>query len=89
MWDLEQDSEPELNIQYKEGPKKTPHRNSNSSNESDDSENAPLISLTRTPGKIIPSKLENTFRDKISTIVYNKKQVARKATEPRGILKPQ
>ena len=94
MWDLEQDSEPELNIQYKEGPKKIPHRDSNSSNESDDSENAPLISPTRTPGKIIPSKLEITFGDKTSTIVFNKKQVARKPTarkaqEPRGILKPQ
>ena len=78
MWDLEQDSEPEPNIQYKEGPKKIQHRNSNSSNESDDSENAPLISPTRTPGKIIPSKLEITFGDKTSTIVYNKKQIARK-----------
>ena len=94
MWDLEQDSEPELNIQNKEGPKKTPHRKSNSSNESDDSENGPLISPTRTPGKIMPSKLEITFGDKASLIVYNNKQVARKtiarkAPEPRGILKPQ
>ena len=72
MWDLEQDSEPELNIQYKESPKKIPHRNSNSSNESDDSENGPLISATRTPGKIIPAKLEITFGNKTSTIVYKK-----------------
>ena len=90
MWDMEQ----EQNIQYKEGPKKIPNRINNSSNESDDSENAPLLSPTRTPVKIIPSKLAITFGDKTSTIVYNKKQVARKtiarkAPKPRGILKPQ
>ena len=94
MWDMEQDSEPELNIQYKVEPKKNPRSVNISSNESDDSENAPLLSPTRTPGKIIQSKLEITFGDKTSTIVYNKKQVARetiarKAPEPRGTLKPQ
>ena len=94
MWDMEQDSEPELNIQYKEGSEKVPHRDNIISNESDKSEKAPLLSPTRTPGKIIPSKLENTFGDKTSTVIYSKKQVARKtiarkAPEPRGTLKPQ
>ena len=94
MWDMGQDSEPKPNIQYKEGPKEILHRDNNSSNESDDSENAPLLSPTRTPGKIIPSKLEITFGDKTSRIIYIKKQVARKtvarkAPEPRGFLKPQ
>ena len=60
MWDMEQDSEPELNIQCKEGSEKVPHRDNLISNEIDDSENAPLLSPTRTPGKIIPSKLELT-----------------------------
>ena len=62
--------------------------------ESDDSENAPLLSPTRTPGKIIPSKLEITFGDKTSTLIYGRKQIARKtiarkAPEPSGTLKPQ
>ena len=37
MWDIEQDSEPELNIQYKEGSEKVPHRDNIISNESEDS----------------------------------------------------
>ena len=52
------------------------------------------ISHTRVPGKIIPDRLELNFGDKISTVVFNKKnfarkKIARKTTEPRGTLKPQ
>ena len=94
IWDMDQDSEPELNIQYREDAKKGTRPEVNIASESDDSENAPLLSPTRTPGKIIPSKLEVTFGDKTTTLIYGKKQVARKsiarkAPEPRGTLKPQ
>ena len=76
MWDMKQASEPELNIHYKEGSEKVQHRHKIISNESDDSENAPLLSPTRTPDKIIPSILEITFGDITSTVIYSKKQVA-------------
>ena len=94
IWDMDQDSEPELNIQYREVALKEPQSGNNTATESEDSENAPLLSPTRTPGKIIPSKLEITFRDKTSTVICSKKPlaqktIARKATEPRGTLKPQ
>ena len=94
IWDMEQDSEPELNIQYREDAKKGTRPEVNITSERDDSENAPLLSPTRTPGKIIPSKLEVTFGDKTTTLIYGKKQVtrksiARKAPEPRGTLKSQ
>ena len=94
IWDMEQDSEPELNIQDREEAQKEAKSGNNITSESDDSQNAPLLSPTRTPGKIIPSKLEITFGDKISTLIYGGKQIARttiarKAPEPRGKLKPQ
>ena len=94
IWDMDQDSEQELNIQHREVALKEPQSGNNTATESEDSENAPLLSRTRTPGKIIPSKLEITFRDKTSTVICRKKQlaqktIARKATEPRGTLKPQ
>ena len=93
IWDMEQDSEPELNVQYREDAKKGKRPEVNIASESDDSENAPLFSPTCTPGKIIPSKLEVTFGDKTTTLKYGKKQrarksIARKAPEPRGTLKP-
>ena len=89
MWDWVNDSEPELNIQNKAHSQSTP----NASN-SDDSENAPLLSHTRVPGNIKPDKFEITFGDKTSIVIYNKKHIARKtlarkAPEPRGTLKPQ
>ena len=91
---MEQDSEPELNIQYREEAQKEARTGNNITSESDDSENVPLLSPTRTLAKIIPSKLEITFGDKTSTLIYGRKQVARKtiarkASEPRGTLKPQ
>ena len=92
IWDMDQDSEPELNVQYREAEQKEPQSGNNTSTESEDSENAPLPSST-TPGKIIPSKLEVIFGDKTSTVIYGRKQLARKsiprkAPEPRGTLKP-
>ena len=73
IWDMDQDSEPELNIQYREDAKKGTRPEVNIASESDDSENAPLLSPTRTPGKIISSKLEVTFGDKTTTLTYGKK----------------
>ena len=86
IWDWDNDSKPELDIQYKDQSK--PARSSDSNG----SENAPLLSHTRVPGKIIPDRLEITFGDKTSTVVFIKKNVARKtisrkALEPRGTLK--
>ena len=94
MWDMEQDFEPELNIQYKKPIQKDSHPDNHVSTEKEDSENAPLLSPTRTPGKISPSKLEITFGDKTSAVIYSKRQLtrktkARKAHEPRVTLKPQ
>ena len=88
IWDWDNDSEPELDIQYKA--QSQPARSSDSHN----LENAPLLSHTRVPGKIIPDRHELTFGDKTSTVIYNKKNVARKTIarkvpEPRGTLKPQ
>ena len=88
IWDWDNNSEPELDIQYKA------QSQSARSSDSDYSENAPLLSHTRVPGKIIPDRLEITFGDKTSTVVFNKKNVARKTIarktpEPRGTLKPQ
>ena len=44
MWDWDQDSEPELNIQYKAQSQPLP-----ANSDTDDSENAPLLSHTRVP----------------------------------------
>ena len=75
---MDQDSEPELNIQYRETAKKQSRPGFNIASESDNSENAPLFSPTRTPGKIIPSKIEITFGDKTSAVIYGRKQIAQK-----------
>ena len=88
IWDWENDSEPELDMQYKAQSQLA------RSSDYDDSENAPLLSHTCVPRKIIPDRLEITFGDKTSTVLYNKKNVARKTIarkipEPRGTLKPQ
>ena len=89
MWDWDNDSEPELGIQYKAQSQPAPI-----TSDTDDSENAPLLSHKRVPGKIIPDKLEITFGDKTFTVIYNRKNIARKtlarkAQEHRGTLKPQ
>ena len=89
MWDWDNDSEPELNIQYKAQSQPTPHASN-----PNDPENAPLLSHTRVPGKFIPDRLEITFGDRTSTVIYNRKNIARKkiarnAPEPRGTLKLQ
>ena len=89
MWDWNHDSEPELDIQYK-----ARTQPNTATSDTDDSENAPLLSHKRVPGKIIPDKLEITFGDKTSTVIYNRKNIARKTLarkvpEPWGTLKPQ
>ena len=53
IWDMKQDSEPELNIQYREEAQKEARSGNNLTSESDYSENAPLLSPTRSPGKNI------------------------------------
>ena len=80
-------------MQYKQPQQKDTHTNSPASTESEDSTNAPLLSPTRTLGKTTSSKIEITFGDKISTVTFSKKQlarktIARKEPEPRGTLKP-
>ena len=95
MRDLDQDSEPELDIQYKD--EEPPHSAVPRalSTDTSDSENAPLLSHTRVPGRFTPSKLQITFGDKTSTIIYNKKNISTNTisskTNPttRGSLKPQ
>ena len=95
IWDLEQDSEPELDIQYKDEEPSHSAVLRALSPDSSDSENAPLLSHTRVPGRFTPSKLQITFDDKTSTIIYNKKNIARKTIArkinptTRGSLKPQ
>ena len=89
MWDWDHDSESELDIQYKAQSQPNPV-----TSDTDDSENAPLLSHKRVPGKIIPDRPEISFGDKTSTVTYNRKNIARKALarkvpEPRGTLKPQ
>ena len=89
---MDQDSEPKLNIHYREPAQKETQSGNNTATENEDSENAPLLSPTRTLGKTIQSKIEITFGDKTSTVIYGRKQlarknIARKAPEPRGTLK--
>ena len=89
MWDWDIDSEPELNIQNKAQSQPTPL-----ATDSDDSENAPLLSHTRVASKILPDKLEiilvttrppwYSLEEKIS-----RKTLARKTPEHRGTFKPQ
>ena len=92
IWDMDQDSEPKLNIHYREAAQKETQSGNNTATENQDFENAPLLSPTRTPGKTIQSKIEITFGDKTSAVIYGRKQlarktIARKAPEPRGTLK--
>ena len=89
MWEWDHDSEPELDIQYKAQTQPTPI-----TSDTDYSENASLLSHKRVPGEIIPDRLEITFGDKTSTVIHNRKNIARKTLarkvpEPRGTLKPQ
>ena len=77
MWDFDEDSEPELDIQYKEDEQQNPAQRTITP-DSSDSENAPLISHTRVPGRFTPSKLQIAFGDKTSKVTYNKKNMVRK-----------
>ena len=75
MWDFDEDSEPEVDIQYKDDDQRsiTP--------DSSDSENAPLISHMSVPGSFTPSKLQITFGDQTSTVTYNKKNMVTKTID--------
>ena len=79
MWDWDNDSEPELDKQYKAQSQPTPH-----ASDTDDSENTPLLSHTRNPGKIKPERFEITFGDKTSSVVYNRKNITRKTIARRA-----
>ena len=91
IWNIETDSEPELDIRF----------NENILEEDSASDNATLQNVKRkavkrkhtSPIKIIPDKLMPTFGDKTTTITNTKKQVARitlarRSNELRGTLKP-
>ena len=91
IWNLESDSEPELDILF----------NNEQPDKDSASDNSTLQNLRKkafkhkniSPVKITTDKLMITFGDKTTTITKTKKQVAlktlvRRATEPRGTLKP-
>ena len=93
IWNIETDSEPELDIRFNED---APDEDSASDNST--LQNVKKKAVKRkhiSPIKIIPDKLTLTFGDKTTTITKTKtkKQVARKtparrSQEPRGTLKP-
>ena len=90
IWNLESDSEPELDIQLH------PPIEEEESSDQSTLQNVKRKAINRkntSPIKIIPDKLMLTFGDKTTTITNTRKQVARKtlarrAPEPRGTLKP-
>ena len=90
IWNLESDSEPQLDIQFQ-----------STIDEDDSSDQSTLHNVKKkaikrkkiSPIKIIPDKLMITFGDKTTSITNTRKQIARKtlarkAPEPRGTLKP-
>ena len=91
IWNIETDSEPELDIRFNED---TPDEDSASDNSTPQNVKKKAVKRKHTsPIKIIPDKLTLTFGDKTTTITKTKKQVARKtlarrSQEPRGTLKP-
>ena len=91
--DLDNHSEPELDIRFQDD-KATIPRNPLPSPDTSDSENAPLLSPRRVPGRYKPSKLKKIFDDKTFTVIYNKKNLPRKTiarktnSATRGSLKP-
>ena len=90
IWNLESDSEPELDIQLH------PPIEEEESSDQSTLQNVKRKAIKRkniSPIKIIPDKLMLTICDKTTTITNTRKQVARRtlarrATEPRGTLKP-
>ena len=90
IWNLESDSEPELDIQLH------PPIEEEESSDQSNLQNVKRKAIKRkniSPIKIKPDKLKLTFGDKTTTITNTRKQVARKtlarrAPEPRGTLKP-
>ena len=91
IWNVETDSEPELDIRFHED---NPDEESASDNATLQNVKKKAVKRKHTsPTKITPDKLMITFGDKTTTITNKRKQVARKtlarrATEPRGTLKP-
>ena len=90
IWNLESDSEPELDIQFQQ-----------TIDEEDSSDQSTLQNVKKKAiirkeyftKKIIPDKLMITFGDKTTSITNTRKKVARKtlarkAPEPRGTLEP-
>ena len=78
MLDLENDSEQELDIRYKDEEATKENRPPVPSPETSHTENAALLSPKRVSGRFTPQKLQITFGDKTSTVIYNKKNKARK-----------
>ena len=78
VWDLDNDSEPEIDIRYTDEESIQSAIPRALSPDTSDSEKAQLLSPKRVPGRFAPSKLQIMFGDKTSTIIYNKKNIARK-----------
>ena len=91
IWNIETDSEPELDIRFNED---IPDEYSASDNATLQNVKKNAVKRKHTsPTKIIPDNLMLTFGDKTTTITNTRKQVARKtlarrSNEPRGTLKP-
>ena len=91
IWNIETDSEPELDIRFNED---IPDDESASDNSTLQNVKKKAAKRKHTsPVKITPDKLMITFGDKTTTINNTRKQIARKtlarrAPEPRGTLKP-
>ena len=90
IWNLESDSEPQLDIQFQ------PTIEGDDSPDQSTLQNIKKKAIKRkntSPIKITPDKLMVTFGDKTTSITNTRKQIARKtiarkAPEPRGTLKP-
>ena len=83
MSNYHEDSKPELDIQYNEEQQEESPGMSQEL-DSEDSENAPCFSQKSasdktSPLKLTPSKLETTFGDKTQTVIFDEKNLARKA----------
>ena len=91
IWNIETDSEPELDIRFNED---IPEEDSASDNSTLQNVKKKAAKRKHTSHiKIIPDKLMLTFGDKTTTISNTRKQVARKTiarrtNEPRGTLNP-
>ena len=94
IWDLENDTELELDIRYNNEEASKEDRPPIQSPETSDSKNTPLLSPKPVPGRFTPSNIQIDFGDETSAVIYNKKKIAQKTIArktnltTRGSLKP-